>query len=87
MMSLSVFVGVISILGGIWAAIIFLFRLYRLPKFPKSHVDVFLQKAWRGPVAPPAALQGRYLGEKVGGRENVFLLHGEVWIPKTFLPN
>ena len=62
MMSLSVFVGVISILVGIWAAIIFLLRLYRLPKFPKSRVDAFLQKAWRGPVAHRGGVPENTLG-------------------------
>ena len=41
----------VGVLGGSTAAIFLVLRLYRLPKFPKTRVDAFLEKACRGPVA------------------------------------
>ena len=71
-MSLFVFVGVCAIPGGLLATFIVFLRLYRLPKFPKSRVDAFLEKAWRGPIAhrggvPENTLRAFRLSKSEGG--------------------
>ena len=50
-MYLSLVLAVSAVAGGLLAVALLLFRLFRLPRFPKSRVDAFLEKAGRGPLA------------------------------------